>query len=127
MSAYVSAYNAHACYYLSLNGVCKKDGRVCPNWKTGGECGLYINHNESVKVSTIEPHLRSLVLEAAKEHKMIYVETDDFRFTDVDLNNMMNDIVLKHPQLSSYVKIDATRNGDYLVMVYEGVGKVLVN
>lgn len=119
--------NKHACYYQTMSGKCKLSGKACTRWHKGEECDGYVHHAEAVRIRSIEPKLRELVKEAAAECKMVYVENDDPRFTREDLNRMMNCIILQHPSLSSYVDIDATRQGDYLVVVYQGVGRILVN
>lgn len=121
------AINKHACYYMALNGVCKLNSLPCVFWYEGDKCSNYVRLEEAVRLRSIEPKLRELVLEAARGAKMVYVENDDERYTDEDLNQMMNCIVLQHPVLSKYISIDATRKGDYLIVVYEGIGAIIVD
>lgn len=120
-------YNAHGCYYMQFKGlqsgpVCKKDGKPCPHWDVEADC--FIHKDKAVSVNSITPKLRELIREACGN--MLFVENGDPRFSKEDLNEMMNEIILRHPSLMPYIEIDASGNGDYMIAIYEGIGSVLV-
>lgn len=121
------AINKHACHHMALNGVCRRNGHPCIFWYEGDKCSDYVHREDAVRLHAIAPKLRELVLEAAKGAKMVYVENGDKRYSDEDLKQMMNCIVLQRPVLNKYIDIDATRQGDYLIVVYEGIGAVIVD
>ena len=119
------AINRHACYYMGLNEKCRKTGKPCPKWHKAEDCDDFIHHAEAVCLNYVEPHLRELLKRAAETGSMVYIENEDDFYTDEMLNDMMYCITLQYPILSKSVDINATRKGDYLIVVYQGVGKIL--
>lgn len=115
--------NTTGCHYMRLNHTCKITGKGCAQWCHGEECDNFALNGTIVRFSSIDKRLRDLIDEA--NGHMLFVENDDSRFSDEDLNRIMNDIVLTHPQLGPYVEIDKSRAGDYLIAIYGGIERVL--
>lgn len=111
------------CHYMNLNHVCKKTGKGCAEWCHGESCDEFKHRDEVVRFRVLDKNLKNLINEAAGN--MLFVENDDTRFTEEDLNRMMDDVVLNHPQLYPYVVIDTSREGDALITIYQGIEKVL--
>ena len=113
----------HGCHYMQLNHVCKKTGKACLEWCHGEACDEFINRGEVVRFKTLDKNLQALISEA--NGNMLFVEIDDTRFNDEELDAMMDDVILHYPQLAPYVQIDKSRTGDALITIYQGIGKVL--
>lgn len=73
----------------------------------------------------IYPPLLELIKESNGE--MLFVDSDDERFSKKELERMMQEILLIHDSLSFVVDINLDENADYKVCIYEDASKLIYN
>lgn len=123
----VQMENKYACYHRTETGQCKLSNVPCKlALDERPECGTYVQPGEAVKRSSIPQKLRDLIAEAAGG--MLFVEQGDPRFTDTDLDEMMDFMVQRHRSLLLYIAVDKSpAAGEPVITVYEGVERILVD
>lgn len=80
-------------------------------------CDIKLNRDEIVYKNALSKELRELIEKS--QGKMLFVENDNEDYSEVVLQHMMNEILIFHPVLSDCIDIDATREGDALITIYE--------
>lgn len=105
---------------VSQDYVFKKDGKKCLQW--------HIKQDSSGTAATcsryrVDPNIRYLAREAGGED--LYIEHGDNPFSDAELDSMLCNITIHHPELAPYVRINKGGEGDFCIIVYEGIAKVL--
>jgi len=88
-----------------------------------------INFHYSSRDMIYEKDIYPPLLELIKESngEMLFVGSDDERFSKKELERMMQEILLIHDSLSFVVDINLDENADYKVCIYEDASKLIYN
>ena len=80
-----------------------------------------INFHYSSRDMIYEKDIYPPLLELIKESngEMLFVDSDDERFSKKELERMMQEILLIHDSLSFVVDINLDENADYKICIYE--------
>ena len=124
-SEYAYLMDKYGCYYRTDAGRCKMNGGACTHWKQGGDCDAFIRKADAVRLRCVEPKLRALLDEAASKRSMVFVERGNSNYSKDDLDKMIYCLLHGYPVLQKYVEFGADE-GEPLITIYEGVGRILV-
>ena len=116
---YSQQYNRHACFYMNLNGVCKKSGGRCVRWNTLDDCDDYVKGSDAVRRTAVPQKLLSLI-EWCGDSGMVFVERGDPRFSEKDIREFIT-FVDNYPQMGAYVVMDKSESADVLITIYAAV------
>ena len=97
---------------------------------------FHYSSRDMIYEKDIYPPLLELIKErVSKSYKlykesngeMLFVDSDDERFSKKELERMMQEILLIHDSLSFVVDINLDENADYKVCIYEDASKLIYN
>ena len=86
---------------------------------------FHYSSRDMIYEKDIYPPLLELIKESNGE--MLFVDSDDERFSKKELERMMQEILLIHDSLSFVVDINLDENADYKVCIYEDASKLIYN
>ena len=86
---------------------------------------FHYSSKDMIHEKDVYPPLLKLIKESNGE--MLFVDSDDERFSKKELERMMEEILLIHDSLSFVVDINLDENADYKICIYEDALKLIYN
>ena len=120
---YSQSFNTCSCIHMeAFSCVCYRMRTPCVNWLRGEDCSDYINRNKAVRWSSLPHKLGALIHNHLGE--MIFIERESAIFSESELKDILDLIVLREPRLFPYISVDMNSD-DVVLTVYEKIVEIL--